>query len=345
MRSLLFATGDVGGARALHPIIALAAARGLGPLVLRHGAMTNEVDVGARWVTRERLSFATPETKPAAYVFAGSVADAVPLQVARLAHAHGVPTVFVLDSWSSYAARLSTDGGPAFKPSVYCVPDEKAKADAAQEGIGAAIRVTGQPAFADIVSEAKNNPATHGTRARILLVSEPVEADHGRNRGYTEAEVLALVGAALKSLSSHVEVDVAPHPRDDARRTAELWDHSRGSLAGTVLAQNTLKSVAPYDGIIGMASVLLYRGWLLGKPVLSCQPNLKLPSLRQFGDRQGLRLVEDPATATAEIEAWAATLMPGRPMVLRDEAHQHAAAPDTILDTAYGLSMESTDDR
>jgi len=340
MRPLLFAAGDVGGARALLPIIALAAARGQPTLILRHGAITAEPVSGA-WIETDALSFGDPALRPRAFIFAGSVADPVPLRVARAAAAAGIPTIFVLDSWSSYGSRLATDGLDPFKPDVYCVPDEKAKSDARRAGVTCTIEVTGQPAFAGVLAEAQTPAARAASRTKILFVSEPVEADHGRSRGYTEAEAMTAIARGLQPLAAHVEVDVLPHPRDDVPRIASLWTGARGSLAGEILGQNTLRSVVDYDAVAGIASVLLYRAWLLGRPALSCQPGLVLPSLRQFGERDGIVLIDEMDGAPRRIQAWAEALTPGRPAVLRPEAMQHAAAAEMILQIAAKSAMRT----
>jgi hypothetical protein len=343
MMPLLFAAGDVGGARALLPIINLAEECGQRPLALRHGALTTEPNVRADWIDLGALSLADPAQRPQAYLFTGSVADPVPLRVARAAAAAGIPTIFVLDSWSSYTSRLTTDGFDQFKPDVYCVPDEKAKSDAQRAGVTSPIEVTGQPAFAGVLSEAQTPAARATSRTKILFVSEPVEADHGRRRGYTEAEAMAAIARGLQPLSTHVEVDVLPHPRDDVTRVSALWTDARGTLTGEVLRQNTLRSVVDYDGVAGIASVLLYRAWLLGRPAISCQPGLVLSSLRQFGERDGIVLIDEADGAPRRIQAWGEGLTPGRAPLLRPEAMQHAAAAETILQIAIKSGMEAPD--
>lgn len=334
MTRLLFASGDVGGARALIPVIRRAQARGLRPAVVRHGAIAAEGD--AAWAWRAPDDARLLET-PEVYVFTGSVKDPVGLRLARRAAERGLPTLFVLDSWSSYTERLCTDGAETFAPTLYCVPDALARTDAAANGVTGAIAVTGQPAFADIAAAPDAVAAVDGS-LKLIFVSEPVEADQGRRRGYTEADALALVAAGLQPCAARVSLDILPHPRDVPAGVAALWDAHKGRLRGRVLPQNSVGTLAGYDGITGMASVMLYRAWLLGRAVLSCQPALALDALRQFGKRDGIVLADDPATAVQVIRTWADALEPGRPVVLRPDARLHAAAAETILDLACGLS-------
>jgi hypothetical protein len=172
-------------------------------------------------------------------------------------------------------------------------------------------------------------------------VSEPAEADHGRSRGYTETDVMTVIADALQEMGGRITIDVLPHPRDDAAKVAAIWNRVRGNVTGEILEKNTLRSVADYDGVAGMASVLLYRAWLLGLPVLSCQPGLVLDPLRQFGDREGILLVDEVNTAKAQIPSWAKALVPGGKLALRPEAHQHATAAEAILRIAHKLGYEN----
>lgn len=341
MSPLLFAAGDVGGARALLPVIALASAYGQRPWVLKHGALTTEKNVAGDWIGVTDLLFADPAHHPGAYLFAGSVADQTPLRLARQARASGIPTIFVLDSWTSYAARLAMDGLEPFVPDAYCVPDRKAEADAKRDGVTATIAVTGQPAFADVLLESRGDAPRARPGIKVLFVSEPAEADHGRSRGYTETDVMTGIAEALQGWEGRLMIDVLPHPRDDAAKVAALWNNVRGDIPGEILEKNTLRSVVDYDGVAGMASVLLYRAWLLGLPVLSCQPGLLLDPLRQFGEREAIVLVDKIDTSRAQIQAWAKGLVAGRTPVLRPDAHQHAGAAEAILRIAHKLGYDT----
>jgi len=339
MTRLLFAAGDVGGARALVPVVRLAHARGLEPAVIRHGAIAHEGDPAWIWRAPDDENLFDTQCRPDVFVFTGNVKDPTSLRLARRAAKAGLPTLFVLDSWSSYTERLRTDGAQTFAPTLYCVPDALAKSDAVANGVTSPVAVTGQAAFADTLTAASlpAAPSAAERLVKVLFVSEPVEADQGRRRGYTEADVLSLIASGLQPFAAAIAVNILPHPRDEPDKVSAIWQAHKGDLRGGVLPQNSVSTLAGYDGIAGMASVMLYRAWLLGRPVLSCQPALALDSLRQFGKREGFVLADDPGTAVQVIRTWAKALKPDQPVALRPEAHLHAAAAETILNLARDL--------
>ena len=336
MKSLLFASGDVGGARAILPVIRLAIARAIPTAVMANGVITGEGEASWTWLTPGEVQFDDPTSRPGAFIFAASLTDPAALKVARKAHAAGVRTIHVLDSWATYASRMRTDGQPSFRPDAYCVPDTLAARGAIDDGIPEdQIVVTGQPAFADVAFETSaRGTGRPGKPAKLLLVSEPVASDQGRTRGYTEDEALGLILEALQADADKFEVSLLPHPRDDLEKVERFWGQARGRLAGGVLAQNGLGAIETYDAVAGMASVLLYRAWLTGLPVLSCQPGLLLVSLRQFGERPDITMIDTLNGAHERIQAWASALGPGRPLTPRPESRLHQDAAAAILKLA-----------
>ncbi|TAK99866.1 MAG: hypothetical protein EPO08_15085 [Rhodospirillaceae bacterium] len=351
---VLFAAGDVGGARALIPIIHLAQQQGLETMVLRHGHLAIEGSPEWRWIASEgdidALHAALMVARPDVVVFASSVKDPTALAIARLAQRRQIPTVHVLDSWTMYRQRMTTDGLHMFVPTIYTAIDDLAADGAAAEGIPKSIlRITGQPALvtASWRTTADQTPIHKSAHKNIdlLFVSEPAAADHGESsqslqyRGYTEASVLSLLCSALQPLSDGIFVSVLPHPRENASDIENVWNTQKGSLLGTVLRQNALgDKLAQFDGIIGMASVLLYQAWLAGRPVLSIQPELRIAALRQIEHRDGATLVDNSVGAREKIRAWVAGLTPGQMPKPRPELTLHARSAEFILSLARALT-------
>jgi len=134
-----------------------------------------------------------------------------------------------------------------------------------------------------------------------VFVSEPVEQDQGADasfpgyRGYTEKLVLAELCSRLRSADGKWGLCVLAHPREDLAALARTWEANSASLAGGVYRAGTLTSrqiVAAADGVAGMASILLYEAWLLGRPTLSLQPGLIRSDLGIFRARPGVHCVE-----------------------------------------------------
>jgi hypothetical protein len=242
-----------------------------------------------------------------------------------------------------YRARLESDGLGLLVPEVYGVPDEIAREGAIADGIPAeCIVVTGQPAFAGAMPKQVSR-LMDAAVTRLLFVSEPVQADHGSDnsnphfRGYTEEGVLRLLCHSLQPRAAQTTVHVLPHPRQSHEEVARIWAQHRGALQGEVVQLDPeAAGLSEYDGITGMASVLLYRAWLVGRPVLSIQPGLRLQSLRQLARRPGVLLLdkEDP---TAAITAWAAALKSGQAITSRPEIELHRTAAQRVVNIAIDL--------
>ena len=353
--TILFAAGDIGGARALLPVMQACTDKRLAFLLLAHGHLPQEApEVWPRVPASCTKTHATMRDFFKAHdidwlVFASSVHDSLPLKIARAAKTFGLQVMHVLDNWSGYRRRLEMDGYSALMPDVYTVMDTYAWQAASQDGVAPSIlALTGQPALATLADqvrtwttdtlEKKRRQLGVGSQTILLVfVSEPVAQDQGVSpanpayRGYTEADVLQLFCRALQPFAERVEIALLPHPRQRREDLAGLWHHCRGTLRGELLADLSSREVVWLaDGVVGMASILLYEAWLLGKPVLSLQPGLRQDTLRMLQTRQGVVFVESYAGAEKAIGSWMTALEPKRPWMPRSDLALHRTAPETI---------------
>jgi hypothetical protein len=283
-------------------------------------------------------------------VFASSVHDTLPLSIARCAQRLGIPVMHVLDNWTGYRRRLEMDGLPALVPDVYTVMDACALQAAIQDGVEASIlEVTGQPALATLADELRALSADELLQRRqslgfaqqkilIVFVSEPVAQDQGVSpaaphyRGYTEKDVLQLFCRHLQPLADQVEMALLSHPRQNREALSGLWQHCRGALRGGVITGiSGREAVWCADGVAGMASILLYEAWLLGKPVISLQPDLRQAALRMLQQRQGVVFVDTYAEAAKAIGRWGEALQPGLRHTPHSNLDLHRTAAAKIM--------------
>lgn len=349
---ILFAAGDVGGAQALLPIIQECDGRRVSFFVLEHGCLSAQCPTSwPKALPPKDLDPATvsawlADRKISALVFGSSVHDTMPLTLARHAQEHGLAVVHVLDNWSSYRRRLEHDGLPLLIPDIYTVMDELAYEAAVVEGVAAeCIRITGQPALASLAAEAamfakgeKEEGALH-----LIFVSEPVEADQGGGlespqfRGYTEKTVLTLLCQALQPYSGQIRLSVLPHPREDRHGLEDSWQAAKGGLRGAILAGGDgRRQVMAADGVVGMASILLYEAWLLGKPVLSLQPGLRTNALRVLAQRAGVCFIDAICQLDAVLDAWVQSLRQGN-SAPRSDLLRHRGAAAQVCDLLNDL--------
>ena len=353
---VLFASGDIGGARALLPVIALCARNSLPFAVLEHGHIITELP--ERW---QRVSLNGEQDWTAVesfykrndiglLVFASSVKDSTVLTLARRAKELNILVIHVLDGWTSYRRRMEMDGLPAFVPDVYAVMDDLALQGAVKDGIDESVlKITGQPALASLSNEyaswqkmdtlkERERLGFDSNKTMITFVSEPVKQDQGASsaspqyRGYTEKIVLRLFCDVLQPYADEIEIGLLPHPRENVEELLNFWNACRGSLKGGLVYVNKgRESLFLADGVAGMASLLLYEAWLLGKPVISLQPGLKLAPLRMLERRNGVVFVDSREAISASVATWVSNIRPGMWSIPRPELQIHETAPDKIL--------------
>lgn len=348
----MFAAGDPGGANAILPVLTHLADCGHPVGILDHGPL------GRAAADLPRVKFPQDcadaslwlrDNGIRALCFGTSLADPLPLTLARVAGRLGLRTVCVLDNWMNYRMRLMMDGLAPFWPDVYAVMDDKAREEALADGVPAAcLTVTGHPGLAclaQIPQQATRSARLSQRRALglpgpdrklVVFINEPVQADQGDParpdyRGYTEATVLPALCRQLERLNQPLFLALAPHPRDDLAGLEALWQQSRGHLEGQILSGLTgRQAVALADKVVGMASILLYEAWLLGRPTLSLQPGLRRPDLASLKARQGLFFVESECDMAAAIQDWWQTL--NRTSSRRLDLNRHAGAAGRIAD-------------
>jgi len=316
VKKILAVSGDPGGARAMLAVLDYLEAQHVGFVIVDHkflGQMTpphwsriavagGSLDAVAEAYTGQRFGVT---------LFASSVADLLPLRIARMSKEFGVPVVHLLDSWSAYAQRMCKDGQAMLVPEIYAVMDDEAFREAIADGIPESVlRVTGQPALSSLSKECHadadarkhylNTQNLDPLRRTFCFVSEPVKADRAAGHKiamdgrFDELNILESVCAAIQDQSEDVQLVVAPHPRenpDNIRARLEGW---RGRLKAIVLRESTGREAVRFsDGVVGMSSILLYEAWLLGKQVLSIQPGVEPSSAAAMLRRPGLRIVSD----------------------------------------------------
>lgn len=342
---VLVIAGDIGGARAILPALAELDRRRAPFVIADHRTLAEEAN--GRW---PRVTLPNDDGLPghlkshySCCVFGTSVRDPLPLHVARIAESGGLPSIAVLDNWMSYRMRLETDGRLMLVPRAYAVMDELARTEAIADGVPAScLRVVGHPGLQGLSQEYDEHLATARAsmparvRVRVVFISEPAEKDQGADdsqptfRGYTEKTVLSLLSENLQAFHERVEVALVPHPRENAEDLERHWVQCRGKLIGGLMqAPRGRDAVFQADAVSGMSSLLLFEGLLIGKPVLSLQPGLRVPHL-DFLRKKGVRhFVTEAAAAPQAVRDWMADATTTPPKAVRHPElalHEHAVA-------------------
>ena len=281
-------------------------------------------------------------------IFSVNVKDITPLKIARIAKKLNICTMHILDFWNGYKARMKLDNKVSFTPDYYFVPDLLAKKEAIKDGINKSIIfVSGQPDFIDIKKDyliQKNNIPKEFKKINnnkiILFVSEPVSLDQGKSllenknfRGYTEMDVMNLLIKNLHNLNNKdIKVVVIPHPRDNYQKVKKVWKKLGGNMHGFVIKKiDPIKLLPHVEGVVGMSSTLLHISWLLGKKVISIQPNLRIKNLETIKSRSGLVFVKNIKLADSQIKKWLVNIKKNRVDKFRKECSFHLDASKKIV--------------
>ena len=349
--TVLFAGGDPGGSRAVRECYTVFKAKGFKCFQLNHGWMREFSDNCTLTIDPptnvQDIEFWLKKHEIDVVVFGTSLTDSLPLTIARSAGNINLVTVCVLDNWMNYRERLETDQFSLFIPTIYAVMDDLAAQGAINAGIpDSCIHVTGHPSLSNILLQyEKSNqtlPLTDG-KPRFLFVSEPVSEDQGDTsayphfRGYTQQDVLKLVCGSLQAYHDKFSLILQPHPRENREKISQVWNDVKGKIDGEI---STYKSgrdaLFSSDRVLGMASILLYEAWLIGKPVISVQPNLLISDLRILSNRENVFFVDDIKNLDSQISQWFyAQSAPARP-----ELKLHGFAADNIAALVYSQLME-----
>jgi hypothetical protein len=302
MNALVLA-GDAGGARALVPVI-------------RRLRETPGVSVECRAYAAAAVIWpaagfdlepiAPPRLDGADRVVLGTSVqpEQWELQYIRLAERAGIRTVSLLDHWQHYRERFMpppvgagfTDDGALVLPDAIGVMDERARAEMIAEGFPESrLVVTGQPAF-DGLAEQGTAEAMAQARRRlqervqasdderlILYASQPLSQLYPEEAlGFHERDVLGhlveALGCVLERRGATAALVIKPHPRE-AGRPYRIPPVASSSLRPVVLDEpfaSPRPLIAGSDAVVGMHSLLLLEACLLGRPVVSYQPRLRI---------------------------------------------------------------------
>ena len=213
------------------------------------------------------------------------------LHIIDLAKINNIPCSVVLDEWFYYARRFWNEKKELkHLPDLIFCQDRLAYKESQSEGIPKHIlKITGSPAHSDIFFNKRKlffNKINKSNKniTNILFVSEAhseaygsalgESGPHGNFQGYTEIIVRNILGKVIRLIGKKVIVNEKLHPNQKLQKIKPIklttgckWNiYNINSNLETLLFES--------DIVIGMRSAVLMEAWLLGKTVISFQPNL-----------------------------------------------------------------------
>ena len=293
---ILSIAGDAGGARALAPVIRQL--RRTDGITVECWAYAAAVEI---W---DMAGFHPGEVGPLDACGFGRIllgttvgSEQWELQIIQRARERKVRTVSVVDFWIHYRERFTAADGSFILPDAIAVMDIQTRQEMIAVGFPAErLHISGQPAFDELAHY--DNPDTRQqarTRLRkmasctadepcILYASQPLSQLFSKDTlGFHEREVLIDVIRGLeyvldKRLARAVLI-FKLHPLD-MRALYPLPPSNSQRLTSMLVGDADLdprEMVVGCDLVIGMNSTLLMEACLLKKPVISYQPEIRIP--------------------------------------------------------------------
>lgn len=206
----------------------------------------------------------------------------------EIARQQGIASLAFLDQWQNYAVRFSGTKDSerlAYLPDYINCIDEIGETEMLREGFPSQCLIRlGHPYLSDIQNRVSMMNG-EGIRSRLsipddrkvfLFVSEPILEHYGSSRGYDQYQALEFFLGFVSKVPEPILPVIKLHPKDQRNRFDQLLNSFDGFctpviLGGEISPQETLV-IADY--VFGMTSIMLIEGYVMGKVVVSLQPNL-----------------------------------------------------------------------
>lgn len=200
----------------------------------------------------------------------------------------GIKSIALLDQWQNYSLRFSgvtEQERLAYLPDAINCINEIGKKEMIDEGFdGNILYPLGQPyldrlkLIADKLDPAAIRKSLNiGQDENIILfVSEAIEEHYGKERGYTQYDALQAFLRNSKAVKAPL-ILIKLHPKDDLTKfrqiQADFPEHKFLFISNEL---SPLECIVISNRVFGMTSIMLIEAYILGKQVISIQPNLKI---------------------------------------------------------------------
>lgn len=272
--SLLCLVNEVGAAAYLAPLWRRYLARGdthwavsAPPLVSRW--LRREAIAIPRWVEPNSPDAVTAwiaQHRPACVVMSATHHETERAAI-ELCRELSIATIGVVDTWINYRFRFDWDAAGLCMPDAVLMIDAAAVAEATAEGLDpTCLQIIGQPAWEQAVGQAL--PPARAS----MFVSQPLAERYGNRLGYDEFDAWALVKSTARRVPDLFgPLLYAAHPVGAVPDDADL--------DGYPVTTNGPQALATVDVVLGMSSSLMVDALLMGRAVVSVQPDARGPNM------------------------------------------------------------------
>lgn len=200
----------------------------------------------------------------------------------------GIKTIALLDQWQNYSLRFSGVAEHerlAYLPDAINCIDEIGKKEMIAEGFDSNILYPLGHPYLDGLKQDANKLDSVAIKTLLqlgpeedvfLFVSEAIEEHFGLGRGYTQYDALQIFIKGINPANNTLII-VKLHPKDDIAKflhiRAAFHQHRILFISHEL---TSLECIVISNKVFGMTSIMLIEAYIIGKPVISIQPNLKV---------------------------------------------------------------------
>ena len=199
-----------------------------------------------------------------------------------------IKTGVFLDQWQNYSIRFSgirEDEKLRYLPDFINCINDIGKQEMISEGFNENILLTfGHPYLSSLGKEAekidtkskKKYLQIEQNQKVFLFVSEAIKENYGNTIGYDQYKVLDFFLDNIQNIPNSTVI-IKLHPKDDIKNFKNII--SKYKNLHLIFISNEIspiECIMVSDFIYGMTSIMLIEAYILGKNVISLQPNLKI---------------------------------------------------------------------
>ena len=209
----------------------------------------------------------------------------------NIANNNKIPSIAILDQWQNYSIRFSgiqKEDQLNYLPTKIACIDNIAKKEMIAEGFPEDILLPlGHPYLSSfkeqyneslpILSKLREKIDFNNEDKFILFISEPIKEYYGNSRGYTQYDALQLFLEYVRSAIPNKNIIIKLHPKEQESNYTDIIKNKldlKIKLVSNLLSPVECISLA--ENAFGMSSIMLIQAYILNKPVISIQPNLKI---------------------------------------------------------------------
>lgn len=283
MVKYLFFANDPGGANAISPLINPLKSKINEVFIYGKGSALSKIP-DAIELKEPDIPALLKKIKPDCIITGTSANDFTEKFLWEAAGKLNIKTVAILDYWSNYGIRFSSYGTKdiekynkdknfKYLPDYIIVMDEFAKSEMIKEGIDEKlIYPLGNPHFSTIKKQSKNAQieqirqkfTKNGEDFIITFASQPYTEDYGKG---DELQVLRDLQDIVGKIKKNISIVVKMHPKENISKYSEFENVYIDNLT------NPIEIIMASDLVISITSMFLIEAIVMGKNVLSYQPN------------------------------------------------------------------------